>query len=159
MARPRPLAWTKGLTPLAFAVAAFTLLFGGVWSARAEAAQRADLESRLASLRDYDRRRREDFAQPPPGTDALAREASTWFQRGVALYRRRQYDAALRAFEAAHQYTDTPELLFNLAVTHEHLGNTRDAADAFRAYLQQRPDAPDHDAIERRLRALEAGGR
>lgn len=132
----------------------YTLVLAGA----PEATQRADVTARLASLRDYERRRREDFAQPPPGTDALAREAGTWFVRGVTLYRRRQYEGALRAFEAAHQYTDTPELLFNLAVTQEHLGHGRDAAEAFRAYLQQRPDAPDRPAIELRLRALEHGG-
>ena len=42
MARARPLAWTKGLPPLAFAMAALVLLCGGVWSARADTPQRAD---------------------------------------------------------------------------------------------------------------------
>lgn len=136
-----------------------TRYYGYVLAASTDAAQRTDIEARLAALRDYDRRRREDFAQPPPGDDALAHEAATWFSRGVTLIRRRDYNGALRAFEAAHQYTSSPELLFNLAVTHEHLGHRGDAVDAFRAYLQQRPDSPDRTTVEQRIHTLEAGGR
>lgn len=118
-------------------------------------AQREDIAARVASLRDYDRRRREDIAQPPPGADALSREGATWFQRGVALFRRGRFAAALQAFEAARQFAQSPELSFNLGVTHERLGHARDAIDAFRDYLSRRPDAPDREGIERRIRALE----
>ncbi len=125
-------------------------------------ARRADVTHRIAALRDYDRRRREDFAQPPPGTDALQQEAAAWFARGIALYRRRRYADALRAFEAAQQFTASagrvvPELVYNLAVTHEHLGHRQEAVSAFRAYLSERPDSVDHEAIERRLQALASG--
>lgn len=125
-------------------------------------ARRADVTHRIAALRDYDRRRREDFAQPPPGTDALQQEAASWFARGIALYRRRRYADALRAFEAAQQFTASagrvvPELVYNLAVTHEHLGHRQEAVSAFRAYLSERPDSVDHEAIERRLQALSSG--
>lgn len=125
-------------------------------------ARRADVTHRIAALQDYDRRRREDFAQPPPGTDALQQEAASWFARGIALYRRRRYADALRAFEAAQQFTASagrvvPELVYNLAVTHEHLGHRQEAVSAFRAYLSERPDSVDHEAIERRLQALSSG--
>ncbi len=123
------------------------------------AAMRADLEQRMASLRDFARRRREDIARPPPGTDALAREAATFFNRGVSLYQRRQYGAALQAFEAALRYlqeshNEVAELYFNLAVAHEHMGHRAEAAAAFREYLSRRPDTPDRAAVERRVRAL-----
>jgi tetratricopeptide (TPR) repeat protein len=125
-------------------------------------ARRADVTHRIAALQDYDRRRREDFAQPPPGTDALQQEAAAWFARGIALYRRRRYADALRAFEAAQQFTASagrvvPELVYNLAVTHEHLGHRQEAVSAFRAYLSERPDSVDHEAVERRLQALASG--
>lgn len=118
---------------------------------------RADVTARLASVRDYERRRREGFAAPPPGQDAMAREAATWFARGTALYQRRRFADALRAFEAANQYAQDriPELMFNLAVTHERLGHDRDAVGAFRAYLSARPDSPDRADIEGRIRRLQ----
>ncbi len=133
--------------------------YGVVLASNPDPERRADVTSRLASLRDFERRRREDIAQPPPGTDAMAREAAQWFQRGVALYQRRQYAQALRGFEAANQFVEgagraMPELMFNLAVTHEHLGHSAEAASAFRSYLAARPDAPDHQAIEERVRRL-----
>lgn len=123
------------------------------------AAMRADLEQRMASLRDFARRRREDIARPPPGTDALAREAVTFFNRGVALYQRRQFPAALQAFEAALRYmteshNEVAELYFNLAVAHEHVGHRAEAAAAFREYLSRRPDTPDRMEVERRIRTL-----
>lgn len=123
------------------------------------AAMRADLDQRMASLRDFARRRREDIARPPPGTDALAREAATFFNRGVALYQRRQYPAALQAFEAALRYmteshNEVAELYFNLAVAHEHVGHRAEAAAAFREYLSRRPDTPDRLEVERRIRTL-----
>lgn len=123
------------------------------------AAMRADLDQRMASLRDFARRRREDFARPPPGTDALAREAVTFFNRGVTLYQRHQYAAALQAFEAALRYTqashnEVAELYFNLAVAHEHAGHRAEAIAAFREFLSRRPDTPDRAEVERRVRAL-----
>ncbi len=123
------------------------------------AAMRADLDQRLAALRDFARRRRDDIARPPPGDDALVREAAEFFSRGVSLYRRGRYAAALQAFEAALRYAqesrrEVAELYFNLAVTHERLGHRAEAAAAFREYLSRRPDTPDRAAVERRARAL-----
>jgi tetratricopeptide (TPR) repeat protein len=117
--------------------------------------QRADMERRIAGLRDYARRQREGFAQPPPGDGALAREAMQWFQRGTRMFQLRRFDAALQAFHAAAQYNeDVPELQFNLAVTSERLGRRAEALGAFNNYLALRPDAPDRRELERRMQAL-----
>lgn len=118
---------------------------------------RAEVNRRLALLRAYAQRRRDDIAQPPPDAEALAREASRWFRRGVTFYQRRRYAAALRAFEAANQYVQgdrVPELMFNLGMTHARLGHNAEAVSAFRAYLAARPDAPERADLEARIRAL-----
>lgn len=124
------------------------------------AAVRADIDQRMAALHDFARRRQEDIARPPPGEDALVREAVEFFARGVRLYQRRQYRPALEAFEAALRYSteshrEVAELYFNLAVTYEHLARRPEAAAAFREYLARRPDTPDRPAVEQRIRALE----
>jgi len=118
---------------------------------------RADVTRRLAVLQAFARRRRDDIAQSAPGSDALAQEATRWFARGVALYQRRRYAPALRAFEAANQYVQgdgVPELMYNLGMTHARLGHNAEAVSAFRAYLAARPDAPERADIEARIRAL-----
>jgi tetratricopeptide (TPR) repeat protein len=123
------------------------------------AALRADLDQRMAALRDFARRRQEDIARPPPGDDQLVREAAQFFARGVQLYQRRRYQPALEAFEAALRFSqesrrEVAELYFNLAVTHEHLGHRTEAAAAFREFLSRRPDTPDRSGLEDRIRTL-----
>ncbi len=123
------------------------------------AALRADLDQRMAALRDFARRRQDDIARPPPGDDQLVREAAQFFARGVQLYQRRRYQPALEAFEAALRFSqesrrEVAELYFNLAVTHEHLGHRTEAAAAFREFLSRRPDTPDRSGLEDRIRAL-----
>ena len=118
--------------------------------------QRADIERREAALRAYEQRRREGIAQSMPSTDALSQEGNTWFQRGVTFYRRHQYREALLAFEQAYNYLQTPELFFNLAVTHEHLNNFDRAVEFMREYLQARRGTPEEAYIQQRVDQLEA---
>jgi tetratricopeptide (TPR) repeat protein len=74
------------------------------------------------------------------------------------MYRRRQYEAAMQAFIAAHRFAPLPEVLYNLAVTAEKLGSRQDAIDYYREYLRSLPEnAPDRGAIEREIRRLRGG--
>jgi tetratricopeptide (TPR) repeat protein len=120
------------------------------------AEQLADIDRRIAGLRAYEQRRREGIAQTLPTTDALSQEGNTWFQRGVALYRRRNYRQALIAFEQAHQYLQTPELFYNLAVTYRALHDISHALEFMREYLDARRGTPEEAWIEQQVHALEA---
>ena len=62
--------------------------------------------------------------------------------------------AAMQAFTAAQRFAELPEVLYNMAVTAERMGDRRDAADYFREYLRLRPTAPDRGEVERRIRTL-----
>lgn len=136
-------------------VANGTRFYQLVLDANPAAALRADVTARMGSLRDYERRSREGFAQLPPGQDALAREAMTWFQRGTTAFRAGRYQSALQAFEAAWQLdTSVPELAFNLGMTHERLHHNAEAIAGFQTYLSLRRDAPDRASIEQRIQAL-----
>lgn len=120
------------------------------------AEQLAEIERRVAALRAYEQRRREGIAQTLPTTDALSQEGNTWFQRGVSLYRRRNYRQALIAFEQAHQYLQTPELFYNLAVTYRALHDVQHALEFMREYLDGRRGTPEEAWIEQQIHALEA---
>lgn len=129
--------------------------FDIVRNSHPEADRLADIDRRVAGLRAYEQRRRDGIAQSMPSTDALSQEGNTWFQRGVTLYRRRQYQQALMAFEQAYNYLQTPELFFNLAVTHEHLNNIDRAVEFMREYLQARRGTPEEAYIQQRIDQLE----
>jgi tetratricopeptide (TPR) repeat protein len=120
---------------------------------------RADVERRIRELEAIDRRQREQIAAAPPSEDELTEEARTFFERGVAMFRRRRYDAALQAFTAAYGFTRLPEIVYNLAVVSERLGQTSDAVDYFREYARSLP--PEHAErvlVERRIAELRARG-
>jgi tetratricopeptide (TPR) repeat protein len=83
-------------------------------------------------------------------------EAQRFFERGVAMFRRRRYDAALAAFTAAYRFAPLPEVIYNLAVASERTEHYGDAIDYYREYLRARPDDPDRASIERTIRDLSA---
>ncbi len=115
---------------------------------------RADVERRVTALREAERRSREHVFTAPPSNDELTREARTFFLRGVAMFRRHEYEAAMQAFTAAHRFAPLPEVLYNMAVVAERLESRRDAVDYYREYLRLRPDAPDRGFVEREIQRL-----
>lgn len=119
-----------------------------------DADARADVERRIAALREAEQRSRDHVFTAPPSDDELTREARTFFTRGVAMFRRREYEAAMQAFTAAHRFAPLPEVLYNMAVVSEQLGARRDAIDYYREYLRLRPNAPDRGFVEREIERL-----
>ncbi|TAK23606.1 MAG: tetratricopeptide repeat protein [Myxococcaceae bacterium] len=122
-------------------------------------AVRAQVTARLANVQRDAQRRRDGIAQAAPDDDALSAEAAVWFNRGLQFFRRRRWREALQAFETANQFVqnaggNVAELMFNLGVTHEHLGHRGEAEAAFRSYLSARPDSPDRAEIEQRIQRL-----
>lgn len=122
--------------------------------ARPEAEERADVERRIAAMRELDRRMRDQVMTTPPSGDEMTQEARVFFERGVAMFRRRRYDAALQAFTAAYNFARLPEVVYNLAVASERTGHLQDAIDFYREYLRARPDGPDRRIVERQVAAL-----
>jgi tetratricopeptide (TPR) repeat protein len=122
----------------------------------AKPAERAEIEKRIAALSELRDRQRAQVKAAPPSQSELGAEARAFFERGVKLYRRGKYDAALVAFSAALSASGAPELHYNLAVTSERLRRPSDALDHFRAYLAARPNAEDRADIEARIAALRA---
>ncbi|MEZ4405777.1 MAG: tetratricopeptide repeat protein [Polyangiales bacterium] len=78
------------------------------------------------------------------------------FERGVAAFRVRDYDAALRHFQEAYVVSRRPEYLFNTGLTFERLGRPADAVATLRQFLSLRPDTPMRTDVERRIAEIEA---
>ncbi len=120
-------------------------------------AERANVERRITELEAIARRQREQIMTVPPSQDELTQEARTFFERGVTMFRRRRYDAAMAAFTAAYNFARLPEVVYNLAVTAERLGRTQDAVDYFREYARSLPrESAERAMIDHRVEQLRA---
>lgn len=120
-----------------------------------DAAEREDVEARIRELEAIAQRQRDQVLTIPPSRSELAEEARTFFERGLTMYRRRRYEAAMAAFTAAYNFARLPEVIYNLAVTAERLGRTRDAIDYYREYARSLPrDSAERALIDRRVREL-----
>jgi hypothetical protein len=100
------------------------------------------------------------FAQPQVEPTTNDERAHALFRVGDAAYSEGRYEDALRAFSEAYQLSGRPQLLFNLANCHEHLGRNAEAIDALEKYLAT-ANVKDRDPVEGRivrLKRLEARG-
>ncbi len=125
-------------------------------SSALKAEERVSIERRVAALEELRDRQRQQVKGQLPSERELGSEARAFFDRGVKLYHRGNYVAALVAFAAALRASGAPELHYNLAVASERLHKPSDALDHFRAYLAAKPDADDKADVETRIAALRA---
>jgi tetratricopeptide (TPR) repeat protein len=116
--------------------------------------ERAQIEERIRALHALVARQQAQVKAPPPSSDALTAEARAFFERGLALFRRKQYAAALEAFAAARRFVPLPELAYNLALTSERLGRSGEAVDHYRAYLRESQRPADGESVRMRIKAL-----
>lgn len=117
------------------------------------------IEARLQALQDLRDRQRPPPDATKPSAEAMSAEARSFYERGVKLYKGKQYPAAQAAFNAALQLSNAPELHFNLAVVAERMNHPGEAVDHYRAYLASRTDAKDREEIEERIGMLQTMGR
>lgn len=122
------------------------------------ASEREEVERRIAALRQVAERMEGQIRTLPPTSDALAAEARTMFERGVSMFRRRQYEAAMQAFTAAYNFTrpnPPAEVVYNLGMTAERLEHTQDAIDYYREYARTLPrDSAERRAIDEQVSRL-----
>lgn len=83
-------------------------------------------------------------------------EALEAFRAGVTAFGQGRIESALGAFVAAGRaHSDLPEAAFNRGVSLETLGRGVEAAEAYRAYLELRPDAPDAIQVSEKIGQLQ----
>lgn len=85
------------------------------------------------------------------GSDA---EARGLFEAGRAAYTRGSYEAALDHFERAYELSGRPMMLFNIGQAADRARHDARAIEAFEAYLEQQPDAPNRAMVENRLEVI-----
>jgi hypothetical protein len=81
--------------------------------------------------------------------------ARGYFQAGVALYDQAKYEEALNEFQRAQALSHNAELYFNMAACEEHMDHYQAAALLLKQYLLERPEAPDKENVNARIKALE----
>jgi tetratricopeptide (TPR) repeat protein len=77
--------------------------------------------------------------------------AKAHYLAGSAYYDQANYSDAVKEFSEAFRLSHRADLLYNIAVCYERLGQWDDAIDALRRYLTDKPDAPDRAVIESRI--------
>ncbi|MCP4674859.1 MAG: tetratricopeptide repeat protein [Deltaproteobacteria bacterium] len=78
---------------------------------------------------------------------ALYIDGKTHFQAG-------KYNEALASFTASYNLSNEPNLLFNLGITSERLGDRERAIAYYEVYLEELPNAPDAAEVKARLEKL-----
>lgn len=97
----------------------------------------------------------EPHAARAEAPDRETMSAVELFEESERLYDEGQYDRAAELLERAYSIDTDPILLYNLARSYEHMDDSR-AIETYRRYLEQSPDAPDRETIERRIVELES---
>ncbi len=100
----------------------------------------------------------ETFAPAPSADEEAqrARGARQHFITGLEHYEAERYRESIAEFEAAARLVPSADLWFNIARAQEKLHEYEPAAESYRRYLRDRVDAPDADAVQAKIVALEA---
>jgi tetratricopeptide (TPR) repeat protein len=88
--------------------------------------------------------------------ESLDAEARAIYQAGVVAYRDGRFEAAERYFRQAYEASGRAQLLYNVALSAEQARHDEAALEAYQAYLDQVPDAPQQTRVETRIAALQA---
>ena len=85
-----------------------------------------------------------------------AQRAAELAHRALARYEAGSPEEAIPLLLEAHGLYPEPLLTYNLARAYEALGRRREALEAYRRYVAERPDAPDRAAMQTHIASLEA---
>jgi tetratricopeptide (TPR) repeat protein len=83
-------------------------------------------------------------------------QAKAKYEEGKGHFEEGEYEQALAAFTEAYNLSNKPDLLFNLGVCSEKLGQSAKAIAYYELYLEENPEATDRDDVSKRLEALKA---
>jgi tetratricopeptide (TPR) repeat protein len=90
--------------------------------------------------------------------ESLDAEGRALYQAGLVAYRDGRFDAAERYFRQAYEASGRPELLYNIGVSAEQARHDDAALEAYEAFLEALPDAPQRARVETRIVTLREMG-
>jgi hypothetical protein len=80
--------------------------------------------------------------------------AKIHFQAAEAAEKRKDWKTAIEEYDRAYKLAPHPSVLFNLGNAHENLSHFHEAADLFKKYLRDAPNAEDRVAVLERIEKL-----
>lgn len=96
---------------------------------------------------------------PAPSPASMTRDeriarARHHFEAGRQYYGEGRFEDAAREFQEAYRLTEHPDVLYNLASCYDRLERREQAIREYERYLEEKPDTPDRQRIEIRIREL-----
>jgi len=88
--------------------------------------------------------------------DRITREARALYVEGTRLYKIGRYQEAAQRFQDGYLKKSDASFLFNLAQCYRQMHEPEQAAREYRAYLRDKPDAPNRDDVETFIREADA---
>ena len=93
-------------------------------------------------------------ARPPVALANDRAAAKAAFQEGEAAEKRKDWRAAIDAYQRAYDLSPHPFALYNIAVNYERVGELREAATFYQRYLDEATDPQDRARVERLVENL-----
>lgn len=87
--------------------------------------------------------------------DGAEERARLHFQSGASYYESGSYEDALREFRRAYELSGRPELLYNISVCYQQLGQLEPAIAHLRRYLDEVEEIPNRANLELRAENLQ----
>lgn len=83
-------------------------------------------------------------------------QARLHFQVAAQYYQEADYESALREFQSAYRLSQRPQLLYNISLCQQQLGNLEEAVSTLERYLAEVPEVENRPLLEQRLANLRA---
>lgn len=93
-------------------------------------------------------------AAPAPARAQDRTKAAEYFALAQSAERRSDWAGAIRNYKLAYKESPHPNVLYNIGLNHERLGELRTAADYLLRYVDAAPDAADRDQVLLKVRKL-----
>ena len=82
-------------------------------------------------------------------------KAKVLFDQASTDYSTGRYADALAGFEEALELSGRPELYYNIGLTHDRMRNDAKAVEAYRAFVEARPQSPQRAEVQARIESIE----
>jgi tetratricopeptide (TPR) repeat protein len=90
----------------------------------------------------------------PPTADLIA--AKQAYEEALRAFNLGQWGEAIAGFQKSYKLSGDAALLFNVAQAQRQAGHVKEAIIAYKAFLRERPETPNRERIEAKIKDLES---